>query len=182
MANASRCGIGIVCMYSLSVMSPTITHRLLNVNNHLGITRTVNTCLNSGVNVYAIRQRNLAALVESMFAGNQAKLASAIGAKQPQVNRWLSTSTASPRKISEESARQIEAKLGLRENGLDDPNGCVSDGAAQPNPVFDDVRWILEHGRPNEISIFMATIEAIKSAHKNQDVKHFVTEDRRKRA
>lgn len=151
-------------MNSLSVMPSTITPRLSVVNNHVGIMRKINPCSNSRVDVYAIRQKNLAALVNTLFDGNQARLGTAIGVKQPQVNRWLSNSTASPRKISESSARQIEIKLGLPKGGLDETGGV----ALRPiqRKAIDDFFWIMENGEEKEKSILLATVDAIKSAYK----------------
>lgn len=64
--------------------------------------------------------------------------------------------------------------------------GCsavwLESGVDVDEDTISSVRWILEQGREHEKSILLATIEAIKSAHKNQDVKQFVMEDRRKKA
>lgn len=101
---------------------------------------------NSRVDIYATRQKNLAALVNTMADGNQAKLGSLIGVKQPQMNRWLSNSTASPRKISETSARHIEAKLGLPKGAMDDQRGCLNVVRPVQRKVIDNFFWLMENG------------------------------------
>lgn len=119
--------------------------------------------------VYDIRRKNLAALVKDVFGKNQAKLAVAIGVKQPQVNRWLSTSSASPRRISETSARHIEARLGLPHNGLDDPNSYMGSAKPSPSKALEDFQTALELSDHSERSILLSTISTIINTHKKDE-------------
>jgi DNA-binding transcriptional regulator YdaS (Cro superfamily) len=74
-----------------------------------------------------IRRQNLARLIASRFGGNQTHFARALGVKPPQVNRWVSTTAADPRSISEQSARAVEAACGLPPGWLDGPGASVVD-------------------------------------------------------
>lgn len=100
-------------------MNQILTARVSVRNNPSGISRPDNLWPNSGMDVFAIRRKNLRALIDTHFKGNQAALADAVGCKPPQINRWLSTTTSDRRNITERSARSIEEKLALKNLWLD---------------------------------------------------------------
>lgn len=126
---------------------------------------------NSRMDVYITRRNNLAALVNSMFDGNQAKLGAKIGVKQPQVNRWLSTSTASPRKISETSARHIEAKLGLPKGVLDDQRGCSNIVRPTQRKVVDEFFWLMENGDDTAKQTIAFIVDSLMTQAKSKNEK-----------
>lgn len=72
------------------------------------------------MNVFEIRRRRLRLLIDTNYEGVTKRCAEALGLPPPQLHRWLSVTTSSPRRIEEESARAIETKLALPERWLDD--------------------------------------------------------------
>jgi plasmid maintenance system antidote protein VapI len=71
------------------------------------------------MDTYEARRKALKDIIDQQFGGSIAKLAEAVDIKAPQISRWLSVTTKDPRKITEDSARALEKKLGLTDNYLD---------------------------------------------------------------
>lgn len=82
--------------------------------------------LNHSMDIYEIRRARLQALIAQRCAGNQATLSSKTGIKAPQINRWLSSGTKDPRRITETSARNIEHKMGLPSGWMDQIDDYLS--------------------------------------------------------
>jgi len=78
------------------------------------------------MNIFEIRRKRLRLLIDTDFAGVTKRCAEALGMPPPQLHRWLSTTTNSPRRIEEESARAIESKLKLPDRWLDDERLSLS--------------------------------------------------------
>lgn len=71
------------------------------------------------MDTYEARRQALKAIIDRQFGGSIARLAEFVDIKPPQISRWLSVTTKDPRKITENSARALEEKLGLPEKYLD---------------------------------------------------------------
>ncbi len=79
------------------------------------------------MDTYEARRKALKDIIDQQFGGSIAKLAEVLDIKPPQISRWLSTTTKDPRKITEDSARSIEKKLGLTDKYLDRVNLTMID-------------------------------------------------------
>lgn len=90
------------------------------------------------MDIFETRRERLRLLIDTRFGRVTKRCADALGMPPPQLHRWLSLTTSSPRRIEEESARSIEAKLGLSERWLDDlslsSNTHLAQDAAQSQP------------------------------------------------
>jgi len=73
------------------------------------------------MDVFAIRKHRLRALADRHFDGKLRALADAAGMKPEQMYRWLTKNPAADtRRVTEDSAREIESRLGLIAGSLDD--------------------------------------------------------------
>lgn len=76
------------------------------------------------MDIYELRKQRLREMIDDHFSGKVARFAAFSGIKSTQIHRWLSDSTTNPRKITEDSAREIEKKLttyGIRPGEMDVP-------------------------------------------------------------
>lgn len=87
------------------------------------------------MDTYESRRANLQMLIDREFGGNQAALATVLGLKPPQVNRWLSSTAKDTRKITEESARRIERACGKEDGWLDFADLTEVDQAPAQDPA-----------------------------------------------
>jgi hypothetical protein len=69
-----------------------------------------------------VRHRKLRELIDSRHEGNQAKFCAAVGISRSQVGQWL----GGYRNMSDTSAREIEAKLGLPRLWIDGVSGIAA--------------------------------------------------------
>lgn len=74
---------------------------------------------NFSMKIFETRRQRLKKIIADDFNGNQAEFSRKTGIKAPQINRWLSTSAADPRNITEKSARKIEQGTGKPSGWLD---------------------------------------------------------------
>lgn len=65
------------------------------------------------------RFQNLRWLISTRFGGNAGQCADFLGMKRPQMSRWVTDNEVTRQGVSEESAREIERKLGLPRGSLD---------------------------------------------------------------
>lgn len=93
--------------------------------------------------IFIIRRENLAKLCDQH--GGQAQLSNLLDLKQPQINRWLSLKSQDPRKITEQSARKIEHKLGLDQGWMDSRHDLIVD---PDNPQADTVEVAHDLNQP----------------------------------
>ena len=78
------------------------------------------------MDVKSTRLARLRQIIKTRFGGNQGKLADFLGIKRQQMSRWLTDNNSARQGIAEESARQIEEKLGLTHGWLDGFGGGES--------------------------------------------------------
>lgn len=91
------------------------------------------------MDISEIRRENLRRLMNEMFDGKQAKIADALEKSPNYISRCLSLTMAAEhrKKIGEDFAREIEAKLGLPRYSLDSPLqtlGTSDQSAVQGSP------------------------------------------------
>lgn len=110
-----------------------------------------------------IRQENLKSLVNS--AGGVGKFSENVGKSQAQVSQWLVGSrmpSGKQRSISSESAREMEAVLGIQKNWLDHEH---QEADEQPVPALKDWRLdlvsekkfdMLTHAEKCRVQVHMA--------------------------
>lgn len=110
-----------------------ITAQLSSINNRTGNYHPVTVCPTiTHMDDREIRVAMLRQLINDKFGGVAARLAIALDMKPPQLHRWLSGRQG----VSSESARAIEARLGLARGWLDrlgdlpPPEGQEEDRAA----------------------------------------------------
>lgn len=97
-----------------------ITDRLSLGNNCSGNFRRVIPVVKwRAMNAKQNRLKNLRALIDSRFDGVAGRCADAVGVKRPQMSRWVTENSEVRQGIAEDSARQIEAKLGIERGSLD---------------------------------------------------------------
>lgn len=80
--------------------------------------------IDAAMDIYELRKQRLREIIDDYFNGKVARLAAYSGIKSTQIHRWLSEATTNPRKITEDSAREIERKLtavGVRPGEMDVP-------------------------------------------------------------
>lgn len=88
--------------------------------------------------LYELRRRNLTRLLEQRGPGVKQKLALALDMTPPQVSHWLRVpSKATARRIKENSARAIEAALGLEPGALDRNPEAPPDWTARDSLMLD---------------------------------------------
>lgn len=109
--------------------------------------------------VVEIRRARLKRVIEDRYRGIQANMVRDTGINAGELSGLLKT-----RFFGEKKARTLERQIGLSDMWLDGVD--VSESG-----LIDDFMWILEHGASNERSILLATIEAIKTAHKQSPQK-----------
>lgn len=92
-----------------------------------------NLSSNNQMDIFDTRRAQLRRLIKEVSDGNQAAFAKETGIKAPQINRWLSSTAAESRNITEPSARSIEKKAGKTEGWLDQkpPSATL---ACEPEP------------------------------------------------
>jgi len=115
------------------------------------------------------RFQNLRWLISTRFGGNAGQCADFLGMKRPQMSRWVTDNEASRQGISEESAREMESKLGLRPRSLD------SDGAAEMAALATDESELLEawaYLLPTEKEAIMEQIR-LMAAHNKAVLEHY---------
>jgi|GEM_PF-4231930 len=124
------------------------------------------------MDIYEARRHNLLQLIAREFKGNQTAFARKVGVSAPQVNRWLSETASDKRRISEESARQIEAKCEKSSGWLDNAD-LVEDWQALPPSASSDIALLLSawdiagpHSRAVALAWARATLAAYKDAGK----------------
>jgi hypothetical protein len=92
---------------------------------------------NQTMEIFTVRRQRLKLIIDDDFGGNQAAFSRATKIKSPQINRWLSTTAADKRNITEQSARMIEAKAGKPARWLDEPEAITRHSAAElPAPPY----------------------------------------------
>ena len=96
-----------------------VTERLSFGNNSAGNSRAVSYMVEFGMDVKRTRLLRLREVIESRFAGVAGRCADAVGVKRPQMSRWVTDNEEARQGIAEESARHIEAMLGLPRGWLD---------------------------------------------------------------
>lgn len=94
----------------LSSMPDILTAQLLSGNNYPGNSHAVIPVAQLGMDVKEIRLIRLRQLISENYDGYSGKFADAHGLKRPQVSRWITTNPNARQGVSEESAREIEAK------------------------------------------------------------------------
>lgn len=72
------------------------------------------------MDVKTIRLKNLRRIIDERFNGVAGQCADALGMKRPQMSRWVTANQKSRQGIAEESAREIERKLGYPMGYLDE--------------------------------------------------------------
>lgn len=90
------------------------------------------------MDIFEHRRRRFDLLIKRYFNNNQRKFSEDTKIKAPQVNRWLSTTAAETRRITETSARNIERASGkVPEKWLDmaDDECAVPVAANEPPPI-----------------------------------------------
>jgi len=115
------------------------------------------------------RFQNLRWLISTRFGGNAGQCADFLGMKRPQMSRWVTDNEASRQGISEESAREMESKLGLRPRSLD------SDSAAEKTALTTDESELLEawaYLLPTEKEAIMKQIR-LMAAHNKAVLEHY---------
>lgn len=110
-----------------------------------------NLAFNNRMDIFETRRRRLEVLIREVSGGNQAEFAGLMSIKAPQINRWLSTTAADRRNITEPSARKIEEKAGKSKGWLDVDNYDI--GQLQP--------LVVEENEPPAYIEFNANIRAV---------------------
>lgn len=77
---------------------------------------------NLAMEIFDIRRRRLAKIIDDDFGGNQSAFGRHTGYSQSQINKWLSETNVSKRNITEISAREIEQKCLKPRDWLDSDN------------------------------------------------------------
>lgn len=107
-------------MNALSSMPFTITAQLSRVNNRKETYQTVNNAVNFALmNIFEIRRKRLRQLIDMKFDRVVLRCAEELDMKPPQLHRWLSETAKSRQNMHENSAREIESKLGLPRGWMD---------------------------------------------------------------
>lgn len=112
----------------------------------MGTYLKVMSVLNYGMDIYEIRRLRLRELIDSRFDGVVKRCAEALEMKPPQLHRWLSLTSKDRRRIEYDSARGIEAKLGLANLWLDNRAADVT--YITDGDVTDEMRvlqYLTEH-------------------------------------
>lgn len=120
------------------------------------------------MDIYENRRLNLLQLIAREFGGNQTAFARHVGVSPPQVNRWVSETASDTRRISEKSARQIEAKCGKPPGWLDGAD-LVESWQPLPPSASPDIALLLSawdlagaHSRAEALAWARATLAAYK--------------------
>lgn len=104
--------------------------------------------------VVETRRARLRRVIEERYKGVQANMVRDTGINAGELSGLMKT-----RFFGEKKARTLEKQLGLPDMWFDGVDASDSN-------LIDDFRWILEHGADNEKTILIATVNAIKAAHK----------------
>lgn len=125
------------------------------------------------MDTYENRRLNLLQLITREFGGNQTAFARQAGVSAPQVNRWVSETAADKRRISEESARQIEIKCGKPSGWLDGAD-LVEPWQPLPPSASPDIALLLsawDIAGPHSRAEALAWARATLAAHKDREGK-----------
>lgn len=87
------------------------------------------------MDIYEARRTNLRAIMNARFDGKMVALAAAVDRAQSYLSRCLTPNETHRKRIGEELARDIEAKLGLEALALDQVSG-TDQSNADPGPVI----------------------------------------------
>ena len=120
------------------------------------------------MDIFELRRLNLQLLIDVDFNGNQASMSEKTGIKTPQINRWLSTTAKEKRKITETSARSIEASCGKPSGWMDHENSAGDAGHAKT----EDEQTILKGYRLSETPIKQFLLDQARTIIKNHRDKH----------
>lgn len=162
--------------YASNFFIPSLYRMVQGVSSDLystvfyGKTNPHNHC---GMDTVEVRRQRLKALVNERYRGIQANMVRDTGINAGELSGLMRN-----KHFGEKKARALERQLGLPDlwfDGIDAQKG---------KEALDDFQWILQHGAESEKSILLATIDAIKSMHK-QDFRSRelpVIRDRRKKA
>lgn len=94
------------------------------------------------MDIYEARRTNLRAIMNARFDGKMVALAAAVDRAQSYLSRCLTPNETHRKRIGEELARDIEAKLGLEPLSLDRPKTSDQSNVGQPIPITSPFRQI----------------------------------------
>lgn len=94
------------------------------------------------MDIYEARRTNLRAIMNARFDGKMVALAAAVDRAQSYLSRCLTPNETHRKRIGEELARDIEAKLGLEPLSLDRPKTSDQSNVGQPIPITSPFRPI----------------------------------------
>ncbi|MGF7240668.1 phage repressor protein C with HTH and peptisase S24 domain [Pseudomonas oryzihabitans] len=94
------------------------------------------------MDIYEARRTNLRAIMNARFDGKMVALAAAVDRAQSYLSRCLTPNETHRKRIGEELARDIEAKLGLEPLSLDRPKASDQSNVGQPIPITSPFRQI----------------------------------------
>lgn len=142
-----------------------VTARLTPVNNYVGNRRQPARVLELwAMDTKNNRLINLRRVIKDQFGNNASKCADELVIKRPQMSRWVTPNEAARQGISEESARSIEEKLGLRRGSLDeDPDAGAADD------TYDDVvrefAWLYSNVTETGRHYLRMSMDVTRGAH-----------------
>lgn len=84
-----------------------------------GITKQLSKCSNVKMDTKEIRLTKLRQIISDKFGGIAGRCADALEMKRPQVSRWVTKNNQARQGISDDSAREIERKLGYERGWMD---------------------------------------------------------------
>lgn len=149
----------------LKSMRVNVTGQLTHVNNYVGNSHRPARVLElTAMDTKNNRLINLRRIINDQFGKNAGACADKLEIKRPQMSRWVTENEAARQGISEESARGIEAKLGLRRGSLDeDPDIEPADD------TYDDVvrefAWLYSNVTETGRHYLRMSMDVTRGAH-----------------
>lgn len=171
----------------LEVHTDKLTDRLEGVKpqtNRSGTRTRGRAMIQFFMDAKSTRLLNLRRIIDRDFKGNAASCADRLEMKRSQLYRWLSKKDESRQGISEESARSIEAKLGLPHGSLDVPPHTEAEDNDDAR-VIAAFSWVYQNATEKGREILRDAINVAAHMYLKDDrrmIKLQVDNDRRRKA